>query len=301
MQHLQPWRTVHCLGVLLLTVGLAACARNPGPAAAAAADSAAATASPAAQAAGATAAPAAAAPVSASALTAAATTEQETADTDTTDRSQLALERVAALPARDQLPRGKWIAGTNYSVLSPAQPTQAAPGHVEVIEVFWYGCPHCYALDPYLQNWLQSKPPYIDFVRVPVMWNDIHRAHARLFYTLQALGKLGQLHGKVFDEIQQRGDQLYVPNDPRATLAEQLKFAAANGISASDFTNAYNSFGVQADLQKADGLDRRYRIDSVPTIIIDGKYESDVGQAGGDAQLIELINDLAASEKRLIG
>lgn len=244
---------------------------------------------------------AAATPVSPSALTAAATTEQETAGTGTVDRSDSALESVAALPAGDQLPAGRWAAGVNYRPLSPAQPTDAPPGEVEVIEVFWYGCPHCYALEPYLENWLKSKPAYIDFVRVPVMWAEPHRMHARLFYTLQALGKADQLNAKVFDEIHQKGDELYVANNPQATLAEQVRFAEANGISAAAFTNAYNSFGVQADLQKADQLDRRYQIDSVPTIIIDGKYETDVGQAGSEEKLIELIDDLAASEKRRIG
>lgn len=289
---------------LLSTALLAACARSGGPpASGSAAAPPGASASQAAS--GAPAQPsagqAAGAPVTPSALTAAATTEQETAGTGTVNRSATELERVAALPARAQLPAGRWTAGVNYHPLSPAQPADAPAGEVEVIEVFWYGCPHCYALEPYLESWLKSKPSYIDFVRVPVMWSQIHRAHARLFYTLQALGKLDQLHGRVFDEIHQTGDELFVPNNPQATLAAQVKFAAANGISAAAFTSAYNSSGVQADLQQADQLDRRYQIDSVPTIIIDGKYETDVEQAGSAEKLIELINDLAASEKRRIG
>jgi thiol:disulfide interchange protein DsbA len=186
-------------------------------------------------------------------------------------------------------------------VVLPAQPSDAPPGQVEVVEMFWYGCPHCYALDPYLESWLKTKPAYINFVRVPVMWADIHRAHARLFYTLMALGKLDQLHTKVFDEIHQKGDELYVQGDPQATMQSQMHFAEANGISAADFTNAYNSLGVQSDLQKADSLGRRYQIDSVPTIVIDGKYRTDVEMAGGEDKLIDLINDLAASEKHSSG
>jgi protein dithiol oxidoreductase (disulfide-forming) len=299
---------VRIRGVLLLLLSaalLVACARSRGPLATGAATSAgragaSQTASGTPGQSGVSSVPAGAA-VTPSALTAAATTEQETAGTGTVDRSATALENVAALPARDQLPGGRWTAGVNYRVISPAQPTDAPPGQVEVIEVFWYGCPHCYALEPYLESWLKSKPSYVDFVRVPVMWAEPHRAHARLFYTLQALGKVDQLHAKVFDDIHQKGDPLYVANNPAATLAEQVKFAEANGISATAFTNAFNSFAVQADLQKADQLDRSYRIDSVPTIVIDGKYETDVEQAGGEAQLIQLINDLAASEKRHIG
>ena len=291
----------HYLTLILLSLTLAACARSPAPSAAGAGAPAPAAAAAAAGTgpAGTTAAPAptSSAPVSAGDLNAEAKTQQEGADSGTTDSSEASLERVAALPAAGQLPAGKWVPGTNYTVLLPAQPSDAPPGRVEVVEMFWYGCPHCYALDPYLESWLKTKPAYIDFVRVPVMWGDVHRAHARLFYTIQALGKLGQLHTRIFDEIHQKGDELFVQGDPKETLASQLRFAEANGISAADFTNAYNSFGVQTNLQKADALGRRYQIDGVPTIIIDGKYKTDVSMAGGDAQLIQLINDLAASEK----
>lgn len=295
--------------LLLLALAVGACSRGPNPAADnGAATGSAATSAPAAGAdsaggngAAANGAASTSAPVSANDLTAAAKTEQEGSDKGSTDSGEASLEHVAAVPAQAQLPAGNWTPGTNYTVLSPAQPTDSAPGRVQVVEVFWYGCPHCYALDPYIEGWLKSKAAYIDFVRVPIMWGDIHRAHARLFYTLQALGKLDALHGLVFDEIHLHNDPLYVQGDPQATFQAQLKFAEAHGVGASDFTNAYNSFGVQTNLQRADDLDRRYKVDGVPTIVIDGKYEADVGTAGGEQKLIQLINDLAASEKRLIG
>jgi len=228
----------------------------------------------------------------------AATTQQEGADTGTSaDSSEAGLERIAALPAAGQLPATQWVAGTNYEVLSPSQPTDVPTGKVEVIEMFWYACPHCYALDPTLESWRRNKPAYIDFRRVPVMWTEEHRAHAHLFYTLKALGKLDELHSKVFDEIHQKGNVLFTPGDEKATLQSQLQFAKANGISESDFMNAYNSFGVQNNLQQADDLVRRDKIDAVPTIVIDGKYVSDVGMAGSPSKLIQLIDALAASEK----
>lgn len=287
----------HAVAALTLALALAGCTRQG--VSNATASSTATPAPPTAQAA----APNSSAPSTASPgdLTAAATTQQETRDSGGTDSNEASLEKVAALPPEGQLPSGKWKAGTNYTVLSPAQPTDAPPGKVEVIEMFWYGCPHCYAFDPTLEAWRKHKASYIQFVRVPVMWADIHRAHARLFYTLQALGKLDQLHSKVFDEIHQKGDELYVSGDPQATLEDEVKFAEANGISRADFVAAYNSFGVQANLQKADDLARRYKIDAVPTIVIDGKYESNVGMAGDENKLIELINDLAASEKHGTG
>jgi thiol:disulfide interchange protein DsbA len=195
-------------------------------------------------------------------------------------------------------PAGKWVAGTNYKVIAPAQPTDASPGKVEVIEMFWYGCPHCFALDPIIESWRKNKAPYIEFVRVPVMWGEAHRAHARMFYTLQALGKLEELHAAVFNEIQSTGDSLYVPGDEQGTQRVQVQFARTHGVDPTDFLKAYSSFAVQTNLEKADELERRYKIDAVPTFVIDGKYETDVGQAGGQDNLMQLINDLSASEKR---
>jgi protein dithiol oxidoreductase (disulfide-forming) len=291
------------LALLLLVASLSACGREPGqpPASNGSIGGNAGIAGKASSNAptlAAAAATAAAAAASVSDVVVAARTQQEGADTGKgSDSSETALERVAQLAPEGQLPGGKWVAGTNYKVLSPAQPTDAAPGKVEVIEFFWYGCPHCSALDPYIENWRKLKAPYIEFVRVPVMWGEVHRAHARLFYTLQALGKLEELHPKVFARIHTDRDPLYSPSDNAGTLREQLAFATANGISDADFNTAYNSFAVQTNLQKADDLVRRDRIESVPTIVINGKYVSDVGMAQGPDNLIQLINDLAASEK----
>jgi thiol:disulfide interchange protein DsbA len=286
-----------CVALWLLVASLTACARESAPPPAAAANRAdPAHASAPAVAAAASAAAATAASVSDVAV--AAKTQQEGADTGKgADSSEVALERVAALAPEGQLPAGKWVAGTNYKVLSPAQPTDVAPGKIEVIEFFWYGCPHCNVLDPYLENWRKLKPPYIEFVRVPAMWGEVQRAHARLFYALKALGKLDDLHAKVFQKIHTDRDPLYAADDDKATLQDQLAFAKANGISESDYLSAYNSFSVQANLQKADDLARRERVESVPTIVINGKYVTDVGMAGGQDKLIQIINDLAGSEK----
>lgn len=223
---------------------------------------------------------------------------QEGADTALgANSSELALERIAALPAAGQLPATSWVVDKNYSVLSPAQPTDVPPGKVEVVEFFWYACPHCDALDPTVETWRKDKAAYIEFRRVPVTWQDEHRAHARLFFVLKSLGKLDELHTKVFDQIHRKGNLLYVEGDEKATLQAQLQFAKANGISESDFMNAYKSFGVQSSLQQADDLMRRDKIDSVPTFVINGKYVSEVSMAGSPAKLFQLINDLAASER----
>ena len=220
-----------------------------------------------------------------------------------TNRDEAALERVAPLPAAAQLPDGKWKVGINYRPIVPAQSTDSGPGRIEVIEVFWYACPHCYAIEPYLNSWLKTKPANVDFVRVPNMWQEVHRAHARLFYTLQALGKEDALHAKVLSAIFDQRNQLFVPGDAAATQSAQVAFAKANGISEADFLKAYNSFSVQNGMQKAEDIAARYLIDTVPRFIVNGKYTTDVAMAGGGKQegaedkLFALIDDLVASEK----
>jgi len=219
------------------------------------------------------------------------------------NRDEAALERVAPLPAAAQLPGGKWKAGINYRPIVPAQSTDSGPGRIEVIELFWYACPHCYAVEPYLNSWLKTKPANVDFVRVPVVWQEVHRAHARLFYTLQALGKEDALHAKVLAAIFDQKNGLFVPGDPAATQAAQVAFAKANGISEADFLKAYNSFSVQNGLQKAEDIQTRYLVDTVPRFIVNGKYSTDVAMASGGKQegaedkLFALLDDLVASEK----
>ena len=211
-------------------------------------------------------------------------------------RADSGLERLAQLPADQQLPGGKWKAGANYDPLVPAQPTSVGPGKVEVVEVFWLGCPHCFALEPYIQTWLKNKPPYIEFVRVPVMWGPAHRAHAHLFYTLIALNR-PDLVDKAFDAIQQQHQMLFGPSEDE-TLQAQEAFAKANGVFESDYAKAYNSFSVNSNLQRAEQLTQRYQVTGVPLMVIDGKYTTDVGKAGGPDKLLALVDDLAASTRR---
>jgi len=207
------------------------------------------------------------------------------------------LEKVATLPPAGQLPSGKWVAGVNYRPLVPAQPTDAPPGKVEVVEVFWYGCPHCYALDPYIESWRKTKPAYIEFRRVPVTWQPVHQSHAKLFYTFEALGKEDAVHNAVFAEMHDKKNYMYMQGDDKETLAAQIAFAKAHGISEADFTGAWNSFTVQTSMQKADELVHRYHVDGVPLLVINGKYVTDVNMAGSQANVMSIVSDLAASEK----
>jgi thiol:disulfide interchange protein DsbA len=229
-----------------------------------------------------------------------ATAAQEKGDEPEDDpraaRGDAGLERLAQLPADQQLPSGKWKAGVNYDPLVPAQPTTVGPGKVEVVEVFWLGCPHCAALEPYIQSWLKNKPPYIDFVRVPVMWGPAHRAHAHLFYTIAALNRQ-DLVQKAFDAIQNQHQNLFAASEDD-TLKAQQAWAKENGISPDDYAKAYNSFSVNSNLQRAEQLTQRYHVEGVPLVVINGKYTTDVAKANGQANLIALIDDLAATEHK---
>ena len=229
-----------------------------------------------------------------------ATASQESvdADNDTHERSDASLEKIAGASPGAQLPGGKWQAGVNYDPVVPAQPTSVAPGKVEVMEVFWLACPHCYAIEPRIRSWLKTKPAYVEFVRVPVIWQDMHRAHARLFYTLEALGR-DDLVEKAFDTIHQDLENRVPPlvgQSEEETFRLQQQFAAQNGVSADDFAKAYNSFSVSSSLQRAEEITQRYHVQGVPFFVVNGKYSTDVAQAGSESKLTELIGDLAASE-----
>lgn len=192
----------------------------------------------------------------------------------------------------------KWVPGKHFTTLTPAQPTSVSPDKVEVIEVFWYGCGHCFHLDPMLDTWkAKAKPAFAEFTRVPVMWNDVTKAHARLFYTLEALGKLDTLHLPVFREIHVNGNML-VDRDPAKTEQIHRAFLKANGVSEADFDRTYRSFSVENKLARAEQLTKRFRVTGVPLMVVNGRFTTDVGMAGGEPAMLSLITDLANSERR---
>lgn len=219
-------------------------------------------------------------------------TEDAAAAPESTDPTASTVQPTLRLAAATNTPATseRFKEGVNYKKVLPAQPTGVPPGKVEVVEVFWYGCAHCFNLDPAIEAWRnKGKPPYVEFVRVPGMWNDTLRMHARLFYTAEALGKLEALHSTIFREIQVEGD-------PLNTVEKMTAFFKKHGVSSDEFQKAFASFAVESKLQRADFLNRRYQINSVPSVVVNGKYITDVGLAGGEPQLFQVIDELAAHE-----
>jgi thiol:disulfide interchange protein DsbA len=176
-----------------------------------------------------------------------------------------------------------------YKLLQPAQPTNVAPGKVEVVEVFWYACGHCYLLEPKLVAWdAKGRPANAQLVRMPATWNNTLKTHARVFYTIELLGK-PQLHEEVWREINVKRNRLDTP-------AAIETFFTSHGVSKPDFQKAFAGFSVDSKIMKAEDLNRRYKITGTPTIVVNGKYVTDVGMAGSEDKLFEVINALVAKE-----
>jgi thiol:disulfide interchange protein DsbA len=180
--------------------------------------------------------------------------------------------------------------GVNYKLLTPAQPTNVAPGKIEVVEVFWYACGHCYALEPKLEAWdRKGRPADAQLVRLPATWNNMLKTHARLFYTIELLGKRN-LHQDAWREINLRGNRLDTP-------AAIETFFTSRGVSKADFQRAFSGFAIDSKIMKAEDLNRRYKITGTPTVVVNGKYVTDVAMAGSEDKLFEVINALVAKEK----
>ena len=156
------------------------------------------------------------------------------------------------------------VNGTEYRTLDKAQATEAGK-KIEVTEFFWYSCPHCNVFEPALEEWIKKQGDNISFKRVPVAFRDSFQPQQRLYYALEALGKVDELHKKVFHAIHAERK----PLDSEAAIAD---FVASHGVDRKKFVDAYNSFGVQAKLKRAMLLQEAYKIDGVPLVAIDGRF-----------------------------
>ncbi|RQO37329.1 disulfide bond formation protein DsbA [Herminiimonas sp. KBW02] len=156
------------------------------------------------------------------------------------------------------------VNGTDYRTLEKAQQVDSGK-KVEVTEFFWYSCPHCSALEPSLEAWVKKQGDKINFKRVPVAFRDSFIPQQKLYYTLEALGWVNSLHGKVFRAI-------HVERQPLDTDKQIADFIAKQGVDTKKFAETYNSFGIQSKVQRATQLQGAYKVDGVPMIAIDGRY-----------------------------
>jgi thiol:disulfide interchange protein DsbA len=175
-----------------------------------------------------------------------------------------------------------------YEVISPAQPTQH-PDKVEVIEFFWYGCPHCYDFEPELQKWVKSQPKNVEFIRQPAAFNEVWAKHAKAYYTAEALGVVDKVHDDFFDAIQNKKQSL-------ETEDELAKFFVAHGVKETEFRDTFNSFVVDAKMRKAPPMAASYGLTGVPAVIINGKYKTNGPLAGSHEKMIEVMTRLVKQE-----
>jgi thiol:disulfide interchange protein DsbA len=169
-----------------------------------------------------------------------------------------------------------------YGVLTPEQHT-FNPGKIEVVEFFWYGCPHCYNLEPYLETWLKKKPADVAFVRIPAILDDDWAHDAYIYYGLDALGLIDKLHRKLFDSIHRARLRT---GDPKA-FDEWL---TSNGIDPKKFGAVLNSPGVDTAVKRARRLTVGYRVDGTPMMAVQGKYTISARQAGDQQGMLDAVN-----------
>lgn len=180
-------------------------------------------------------------------------------------------------------------AGREYKVLAAPQPVDSA-AKIEVTEFFWYGCPHCFDLEPFLRKWTTKLPKDVEFRRVPAIPSERWAPLARTFYTLEAIGELERLHGEVFDAV--HIDRVNL-NDQKI----QLEWMAKKGVDRKKFSDAWTSFTVQSKLKRAAQLSQAFDVTGVPTLIVDGKYATSVSMAGGPEQLMKTLDELVVKAR----
>jgi thiol:disulfide interchange protein DsbA len=176
-----------------------------------------------------------------------------------------------------------------WATLNPPQPSEA--GKIEVIEFFWYGCPHCYHLEPAVNAWVKNAPKDVVFKRVPAFPSEAWGEGAKMFYTLEAMGLLDQYHQKVFDAIHKQNVNL---NNAK----KREEWLKANGIDPVKYNEVEKSFTVNTKVARARQLTQAYKVDSVPRVFVNGKYFTSAEQAGGAEKVFPVVDQIIAVARK---
>ena len=184
-----------------------------------------------------------------------------------------------------------FVAENDYQLISPAVKT-SQPDKVVVTEIFWYGCPHCFRFEPFVEKWSAGMPDGVIFEQVPSSLNPRWTEHARAYYSFQMMGKLEETHRAFFDAIHLKRQRLNSVD----TIAE---FVAERGLDEKVFREYYFSFPVETQLRKNVQIEKRYGHNGVPAVIVNGKYLVSGSLAGSNERMIQIINFLVAKELKL--
>ena len=181
-----------------------------------------------------------------------------------------------------------FIEGVDYKRIDPVVKT-TNPDKVVVTEIFWYGCPHCFRFEPFVEKWAKSLPEGVVFEQLPSALNPSWIVHARTFYALKFMGARKQLHGKLFDAIHLKRQRL---ND----LDSIAKFVAEQGFDEKHFRKQYNSFPVDSQVRKNKKIEQRYGHQGVPAVVVNGKYLVTGSMAGSFDRMLKITDFLVADE-----
>jgi protein dithiol oxidoreductase (disulfide-forming) len=181
----------------------------------------------------------------------------------------------------------KPVAGTDYQVLDGPANVEAPQGKIEVVEFFWYSCPHCNAFEPTLGEWVKKLPNDVAFRRVPIAFDASFVPQQRLFYSLEAMGLLEKLHAKVFAAI-------HVQKLPLASGEAITEWVGKNGVDQAKFVAQYNSFGVVTKAQRASQLQNAYKVEGVPALGVAGRFYTDGGLAKSMERALQVVESLVA-------
>jgi len=179
--------------------------------------------------------------------------------------------------------------GVKYQTIANPQPTADA-GTIEVLELFWYGCPHCYQVEPEIEAWLKTKPEDVTFVRMPAVLGPTWELGARAFYTAELLDVTDKIHTPLFE-------RLHKEKKPLRSAADIKAFFVKRGVSAEDFDKTFNSFAVITKTNRAKQARDIYGITGVPTLVVNGKYRTTAKLAGGNKEMLEVVDVLVEQER----
>jgi thiol:disulfide interchange protein DsbA len=202
-----------------------------------------------------------------------------------------ALLGVAALPLLAQAQIKKPDEGVEYVTLDKRVPTDVGEGKIEVIEFFWYSCPHCNAFEPRFAQWLKAAPKDVVVRRVPVRFRDDFEAQQRAYYVFEALGQIDALHGKLFHAI-------HVERQPLNTLAALSAWVDKNGLPAQKFTETFNSFAVATKARRATQLQEAFKVQGVPSLGVAGRFYTDGALTGSMERALQVVDYLTGEVRR---
>lgn len=192
------------------------------------------------------------------------------------------------LAAVATLNAAEYIEGQHYLRLDPpVAPIEESEAAHEVVELFWYGCSHCFDFEPYLEDWHAKSQDKVTFIRIPAIFNKRWEQHARAFYALELMGELESAHKLIFEGIHAQGRAL-------RDIDTIARFLAANGVDEEKFRENFNSFAIETKIARAKQLLQQYQVTGVPTMIVDGKFKVSASTAGGYEQAIEVVEKLTA-------